>query len=120
MIPIFTAGHLLNRSLIDLFLFPALANPETADPRKRTLIYSYSGNRNFVEGTPSVVALDPTALLTAGILGAIDSIFESFDKIVIPHATLGWLFEEKQRIQFLTVRPGAMTKTFFENRASCG
>ncbi len=34
------------------------------------------------------------------MLDAIDSIFGTFKKIVIPHATLGWLFEEKQRIQF--------------------
>ena len=100
MIPIFTAGHLLNRSLIDLFLLPALSNVETIDPRRRSLVYAFSGARPFVQGILRTAALDPTALLTAGVLGAIDSIFGSFETIVISHATLGWLFEEKQRIQF--------------------
>jgi hypothetical protein len=99
MMPIFAAGHLLNRSLIDLFLLPALSNAETIDPRRRSLVYAFSGARPFVQGTPRTAALDPTALLTAGILGAIESLFGTFEKIVIPHATLGWLFEEKQRIQ---------------------
>jgi hypothetical protein len=100
MVPIFTAGHLLNRSLIELFLLPALSNAELVDPRRRSLVYAFSGARHFVQGTVRTVALDPTALLTAGMLDAIDSIFDTFEKIVIPHATLGWLFEEKQRIQF--------------------
>ena len=99
-IPIFAAGHLLNRSLTDLFLLPALSNAETIDPRRRSLIYAFSGARHFVQGTPRTAALDPTALLTAGILGAIDSIFAAFETIVIPHGTLSWLFEEKQRGQF--------------------
>jgi hypothetical protein len=100
MMPIFTAGHLLNRSLIDLFLLPALSNVETIDPRRRGLVYAFSGARPFVQGTLRTAALDPTALLTAGILGAIDSVFGMFESIVIPHTTLGWLFEEKERIQF--------------------
>jgi hypothetical protein len=53
-----------------------------------------------VKGAPRTAALDPTALLTAGILGAVDNVLGTFDQIVIPHATLGWLFEERQRIQF--------------------
>jgi hypothetical protein len=99
MIPILTAGQLLKRSLADLFLLPALSNIEAIDPRKRSLIYAFSGARHFVQGIPRTAALDPTALLTAGILGAINRIFEAFERVVIPHATLGWLFEEKQRIQ---------------------
>ncbi len=47
-----------------------------------------------------IAALDPTVLLTAGILGTIDKVFSVFEKIIVPHGTLGWLFEEKQRIQF--------------------
>jgi hypothetical protein len=99
-LPLFTAGHLLNRTLIDLYLMPALSNAETSDPRKRSLIYAYSGARHFISGTPPSAAIDPTALLTAGALDALDDMFGTFEKIVVPHGTLGWLFEEKQRIQF--------------------
>lgn len=100
LMPLFSAGHLLNRTLIDLYLMPALSNAETSDPRKRSLIYAYSGARHFVTGAPRSAAMDPSALLTAGALDALDGIFETFEKIVVPHGTLGWLFEEKQRIQF--------------------
>lgn len=99
-LPIFAAGYLLNRSLAELFLLPALSNPELVDPRRRNLVYAFSGARNFVQGTFRTAAIDPTALLTAGILGAIHHVFETFDKIVVPHTTLGWLFDEKHRIQF--------------------
>ena len=100
LLPLFTAGHLLNRTLIDLYLLPALANAETSDPRKRSLIYAYSGARHFVSGAPRSAAMDPSSLLTAGAIDALDDIFGTFEKIVVPHSTLGWLFEEKQRIQF--------------------
>src|SRR5208337_2072301 len=100
MLPIFAAGYLLNRSLVELFLLPALSSSEQVDPRSRSLIYAFSGARNSVQGNLRVAAFDATALLTAGILGAIDPIFNTFEKIVIPHGTLAWLFEEKQQIQF--------------------
>jgi hypothetical protein len=45
------------------------------------------------------LALDPTALLNAGFLGLLPRIVTSVDNVVIPHSTLGWLFEEKQRIR---------------------
>ena len=99
-LPIFGAGHLLNRTLFEMFLIPAIANADTTDPRKRAVIYSYSGARRFFNGTAKTAAFDPTALLTLGLLRTIDAIFAYFDKIIVPHSTLGWLFEELQRIQF--------------------
>lgn len=99
-LPIFGAGHLLNRTLVDLFLIPAIANAESPDPRRRSAVYAYGGTRRFFRGAAQSAAFDPTSLLTLGLLGAIDSTFAYFDKIVIPHSMLSWLFEEKQRIQF--------------------
>jgi hypothetical protein len=50
---------------------PVLSNPETSDPRRRSLVYAYSGARHFVSGTPRSAAMDPTALLSelSGKLG---------------------------------------------------
>lgn len=98
LIPIVACARMLNRSLIELSLLPALANLDTIDPRRRTLLYSYSGARNRSSTTPQSVAIDPTALLTAGMLGLLDRMVSGVSKVVIPHSTLGWLFEEKQRI----------------------
>src|SRR5208337_3989123 len=74
-LPIFGAGHLLNRTLFELFLIPAIVNGETNDPRKRAVIYAYSGARRFFQGGARSAAVDPTALLTLGLLGAIDKVF---------------------------------------------
>jgi hypothetical protein len=46
-LPIFAAGHLLHRTLFDLFMMPALANPEIVDPRRRTAVYAYSAARGL-------------------------------------------------------------------------
>jgi hypothetical protein len=98
--PIFVTAHLLNRTLLDLFLFPALANPTQADPRKRGVIYTYSAARSNVDVRANTVALDPTSLLTFGVLGQLDNLLGFYNRVVIAHSTLGWLFEEKQQVQF--------------------
>jgi len=85
---------------VDFFLFPALSNPMQTDPRKRGAIYAYSGGRPIIDVSAKTIALDPTALLTFGVLHQLDRIIGFCDKIVVAHSTLGWLFEEKQRVQF--------------------
>lgn len=99
-LPLFGTAHLLNRTLVELFLLPAIANAETSDPRRRSPVYAYSGNRLFFNSTAKSAAFDPTVFLTLGVIGFIQEALAFFEKIVIPHGTLGWLFEEKQRIQF--------------------
>lgn len=99
-IPIFTAGQLLNRTLLSLFLLPALSNLSEADVRRRPLIYGFSGGRGTQTSDPSVIAMDPTALMTAEFVGILDLCIETFERVVIPHNTLGWLLEEKARILF--------------------
>lgn len=99
-LPIFAAGHLLHRTLFDLFMMPAIANPEIVDPRRRTAVYAYSAARGLFRSNAKSVALDPTALMTLGLLKLTEQVFARFEKVIIPHSTLGWLFEERQRIQF--------------------
>ncbi|EFG9152517.1 HNH endonuclease [Escherichia coli] len=99
-VPVFGAALMINRTLCDLFLLPALANSRQPDPRKRTHIFAYSGAVRRVALRPSRIALDATALLTLGILRLAEAIIETSAEIIVPHTTLGWLFEEKQRIRF--------------------
>ena len=101
-IPMFMAGQSLNRTLIDLTIFRALANLTEIDPRRRSAIPAYSGKRipqhfDFIGKT---VALDATALLTLSFLNILDVALDAFATIVIPHSTLGWLFQERQRAAF--------------------
>jgi len=99
-LPIFCAAHLLNQSLIDLFLFPAIANPLESDPRKRALVPAYSGARQPLPCSFRKVAMDPTVLLTLGMLGLLDATSDLFDHIVVSHSTLSWLFEQKEKVSF--------------------
>ena len=99
-IPIFIASSYLNRSLIDLFLLPAFSNLKKNDTRRRQLVYSFSGARATNSIDPNVIALDATALLTAEFLGVLGTYMETFEKLIVPHNTLAWLFNEKADIKF--------------------
>ncbi len=100
-IPMFLAAQSLNKSLIDLMFFPALANLSESDPRRRGAISAYSGKR---QPTPfdnvGTVGMDSTALLTLSFLNILDKAFDAFDAVHVPHSTLRWLFEEKQKAAF--------------------
>ena len=98
--PVFAAGQLLNRSLLSFYLMPALINLDEPDVRRRAMIYAFSGARGKHKIDPKVVAMDATALITAEFLDLLDVYLGTFHNIVIPHSTLGWLLEEKARIQF--------------------
>lgn len=99
-IPLFIAANTLNKSLGETFLLQALANVKARDPRRRVALPSYSGARGNVSGLDTVkrIGLDASSLLTLGFLGALDDVASAFKALVIPHSTLGWLFQEKQEI----------------------
>jgi hypothetical protein len=99
LVPMVACGKMLNHSLIDMLLLPALLNMETVDPRRRQPIYCYSGSRRISSGQAQSIAIDPTALLTAGMLGLLDGMLNAVATVIIPHSTLPWLFEDRQRIR---------------------
>lgn len=101
-IPLFLAAQSLHRSLIDMTLFPALANLPERDPRRRGMIPAYSGKRERIRLDPAnrTAGMDATALLTLSFLDLLDQAFDAFREVWIPHSTLSWLFEEKQRAAF--------------------
>ena len=100
-IPIFLAAQSFNTSLINLMLFPALANLSETDPRRRGGISAYSGARQPIPfDTSRTVGMDATTLLTLSFLNLLDEAFDAFDTTHVPHSTLAWLFEEKQKAAF--------------------
>ena len=100
-IPLYLAAQSLNRSLLHLMLFPAMANLAEHDPRRRGLVPAYSGKRQSapvdVGGT---VGMDVTTLLSLSLLDILDLALDAFDTVYVPHSTLGWLFQEKDRATF--------------------
>ena len=100
-LPMFLAAEGTNKSLSDLMLFPALANPSESDPRRRVTIPTYSGQREPLSlDTNRQIGMDATALFTLSFLNLLDATLDAFDTVHIPHSTLGWLFDEKQRVAF--------------------
>ena len=92
-IPMFLAAEGTNKSLSDLMLFPALANPSVNDPRRRVIIPAYSGQREPLSlDMNRQIGLDATALLTLSLLNLLDDALDAFDTVHIPHLTLNWLF----------------------------
>lgn len=100
-IPMFLAAKGINKSLNDLMLFPAFANLLENDPRRSVTIPAYSGQRQPLHlDTDRQIGMDATALFTLSFLDLLDEALDAFDTIHIPHSTLGWLFDEKQRVAF--------------------
>ena len=100
-IPMFLAAQSLNKSLIDLMLFPALTNLSENDPRRRGAIPAYSGKRQPIPlNTGGTVGIDATGLLTLSFLNLLDKALDSFERVHVPHSTLRWLFNEKQNAAF--------------------
>ena len=100
-IPIFGVAHLVNRSLVEFVLLPSLANLSETDPRRRSVVYAYSGARPISKlPTIETVALDLTALFSLARLRLLERVIKAYKGIVIPHATLGWLFQERQQATF--------------------
>ena len=99
--PQFLAAEHLNKSLVELTIIPFLSNLRQKDPRKRFNISAFAGNRQSYEiSKGSKVGFEPTALLTLASLDLLEETLQAFDSVYIAHATLAWLFEEKQRVAF--------------------
>ncbi len=100
-IPMFVVASSLNKSLSDLMLVPALVNSGESDPRHRIAVPAYSGKRQPTRiDTGGQVGIEATALLTLSFLDLLDEALDAFETVHIPHTTIGWLFEEKQRAAF--------------------
>ncbi len=100
-IPMIVVDQSLRKSLVELMLLSAYRNLRENDPRKRRIIPSYSGQpRPSTSSIPKSIGLDVTALFTFEFLGLLETILQYFDEIYIPHSTLRWLFDEKQKIAF--------------------
>ncbi len=99
--PAFLAAKALNRSLVQLFLQPALANQLEPDPRRRGVVPVCSGQREVaLPALDQTIGFDCTALLTLAFLALLDIVFDAVREVYLPHSTLFWLFEEKQKASF--------------------
>ena len=100
-LPMFLTAQMRNMSLGSMMLYSSLANLDENDPRRRDVVPAYSGQRHpTLLETGGHIGIDATALLTLSLLNVLEGALDAFETVHIPHSTLGWLFEEKQRLTF--------------------
>jgi fructose-specific component phosphotransferase system IIB-like protein len=97
-IPACGAAYLLNRSFIDFALLQSLSDLSEPDLRRRGVVYGFSGARSANSSqAPKIVALELGAILTLARLDLLQTVIDTYESVVIPNSTLGWLFNEKQK-----------------------
>ena len=100
-LPMCVAAQLFNTSLLHMTMISAFQNLDEADARRRRVIPAYSGRRvTRCMDLAHSVAMDSTALLTLAFLDVLDAALEALDSVWIPHCTMAWLFQERQRVAF--------------------
>ena len=117
--PVFTVAELLNRTMSDFYLIQPLENKKTKDIRRKNLVPIFHGTRLEQVITGETIAFDVSGALVAENVGVLSHLFGCFEKIVIPHSFMRWLFEEKQKVAFH--QPSQIEKAkYFERLVSDG
>ncbi|EJG1656844.1 hypothetical protein QNS37_000675 [Vibrio parahaemolyticus] len=117
--PIFTVAELLNRTMSDLYLLQPLENKNTKDIRRKNVVPVFHGARSDQVIAGEIVAVDASSTLMMENLGILNQLFDCFQKIIIPHSFMRWLFEEKQKVAFH--QPSQIEKAkYFERLVSDG
>ncbi|UGA51572.1 MULTISPECIES: hypothetical protein [Dickeya] len=98
--PIFTVAELLNRTTSDFYLIQSLENKKTKDIRRKNLVPIFHSTRIAQIITGETIALDASSALVAENVELLPHLFNCFERIVIPHSFMHWLFEEKQKVAF--------------------
>lgn len=117
--PIFTVAELLNRTMSDFYLLQPLENKNTKDIRRKSVVPVFHGARSVQVIVGETVAVDASSALVMENSGILNQLFDCFNKIIIPHSFMRWLFEEKQKVAFH--QPSQIEKAkYFERLVSDG
>ena len=100
-LPMFGAGHALNRSLMDMMSYLFYINVAENDPRHRSTVFAYSGRKQRTHFDPGgKIAMDVSTLLTLSSLDILNKALDAFEEVHISHHTLGWFFVERKKVLF--------------------
>lgn len=117
--PIFTVSELLNRTMSDFYLIQPLENKKSKDIRRKNLVPIFHSARLEQVVVGETIAVDVSSVLVIENIGFLAHLFDCFDRIVIPHSFMRWLFEEKQKVSFH--QPSQIKKAkYFEQLVSDG
>tara|TARA_B100000780_G_C21124939_1_gene456162 strand:- start:1923 stop:5819 length:3897 start_codon:yes stop_codon:yes gene_type:complete len=115
--PIFTVAEHLNRTMSDFYLVQSQENKSVKDIRRKNLVPIYHGVRLEQIIESKRIAIDASSALVMENVGLLHHLFDCFERIVIPHSFMRWLFEEKQKVAFH--QPSQIEKAkYFERMVS--
>ncbi len=98
--PIFTVAELLNKTMSDFYLIQPFENKKAKDIRRKNVIPLFHGVRLDQVIVGNTIVVDASSALVMENIGILTHLFDCFEKIVIPHSFMRWLFEEKQKVAF--------------------
>lgn len=118
-VPVFTVASLLNRTMSDFYLIRPQENKSAKDIRRKNLVPIFFGARLIQVIVGETIAIDASSALVMENMGLLTHLFDCFERIVIPHSFMRWLFEEKQKVAFH--QPSQIEKAkYFERLVSSG
>lgn len=98
--PIFLLAELLHRSLSDFYLIQPFENSKSSDVHKKSAIAAFHSVREERSIDADSITVDVSSVLTIGYLELLEPFFKLFDKVLIPHSLLKWLYDEKQKVAY--------------------
>lgn len=99
-VPLVAAAPALRITMVDIVLGNFLRNTEQVDPRRRTLIPTFSGRRvPGPLGAVNRVALDVSAILVLGSLGLLGQVLRAFGTIIVAAGLMYELFNGQRRLR---------------------
>lgn len=110
--PIFTIAEFLNRSLSDFYLIQPFENLKTTNFHRKSVIAAFHCVRNPKVIETDSITIDVSSVLMIGYLGLLKPFFKVFNKILVSHSLLRWLYEEKQKVAFHQPSQIAKAKSF--------
>jgi hypothetical protein len=117
--PVFTVAELLSRTMSDFYLVQPQENKSAKDIRRKNLVPIFHGARSDQIIDSETIAIDASSALVMENIGQLHHLFDCFERIVIPHSFMRWLFEEKQKVAFH--QPSQIEKAkYFERLVSEG
>ncbi|BCV64275.1 HTH domain-containing protein [Shewanella algae] len=117
--PIFTVASLLNRTMSDFYLVQPQENKSAKDIRRKNLVPIFNGVRSEQVIVSETISIDASNAMVMENIGLLTHLFDCFERIVIPHSFMRWLFEEKQKVAFH--QPSQIEKAkYFERLVSDG
>lgn len=94
-LPLALAMKRLNATQSAFVIGASWENLNALDSRQKMVLPIYAGNRLIVTNeAPKSIALDPMAILNLHQVGVLETIFDTFDDVVLPSGTLHCFFED--------------------------